>query len=145
MSFREEKNKSALRSNNLSALKQLFTTAFQLFKKIRLQSLLGSVAEEAAISMCQPTPLVRVTSFRSGLFSSGIHQLLQSTTQFNSSPLLLITWDMSYSCSREHILLIRRRGAWGHSLVVDLVVLGLWFASMILRVFSNVNDSMNLY
>uniref|UniRef100_A0A8C0IHF1 Uncharacterized protein n=1 Tax=Bubo bubo TaxID=30461 RepID=A0A8C0IHF1_BUBBB len=118
-----KKNKSALRSNNLSALKQLFTTAFQLFKKIRLQSLLGSVAEEAAISTCQPTPLVRVTSFRSGLFSSGIHQLLQSTTQFNSSP----------------------HGAWGHSLVVDLVVLGLWFASMILRVFSSVNDSMNLY
>ena len=37
------------------------------------------------------------------------------------------------------------RGTWGHGLVVDLAVLGLRLDSMILKVFSNLNDSMILY
>lgn len=113
INIREEKRKKKKKNQLwdqttcLSALKQFFVTAFQLFKNTNLQSPLGSVVEAKAvtISTCQPTPLVSVTTFRSGLFS-GTHQLLQSTTQFSSSQLLLITWAMNYSCSRENILLV---------------------------------------
>jgi len=35
-----------------------------------------------------------------------------------------------------------RYGTYGHGLVVDLAVLGLWWDLMILKVFSNLNDSM---
>ena len=38
-----------------------------------------------------------------------------------------------------------RCGTWGHGLVVDVTVLGKWLNSVILKVFSGLNNSVNMW
>lgn len=109
ISIREEKKKKNQFSDQTTwVLSNFLQLPFNCLKKTNLQSLLGSLSGWGGCHLLAPAH-PSGQSYQLQIMPLVLRNTspAASTAQFSSSQLLLITWAMSYSCSRENMLLVQ--------------------------------------